>query len=233
MISAETIVAYVDGELDAAARAEVEAAAGDPGIAAQIAAHRALRDNLMAAFAPIIDEPMPERLVAAAQTSPEAHILPFRPRPVVGRPLLVQIGAMAASLVAGIGLTLLVMGVPKADFASRNGGLVARGDLARALSTQLASDDVPTNAPRVSLTFRDKAQTICRTFETATNEGLACRDGKDWRVDIAARAPQRTNYRQAGSSLVMQAVDDRIDGDVMDAASERHARDMGWMISRK
>lgn len=230
MISAETIVAYVDGELDAAGRAEVEtAAANDADVAAQIAAHRTLRADLMAAFAPIAQEPVPERLIAAAQTTetpPTAQVIAFRPR--ISRPVLVQIGAMAASLIVGIGATLMVTQAPKGDFASRSGGLVARGELAHALSTQLASDDGSDKATRIGVTFRDQSHAICRTFTTAANEGLACRDGKDWRVDIASRVTAKTDYRQAGSSLVMEAVDARLDGDVFDANAERSARDAGW-----
>ena len=230
MISAETIVAYVDGELDAAGRAEVEtAAANDADVAAQIAAHRTLRADLMAAFAPIAQEPVPERLTKAAQgtqTPTTAQVIAFRPR--ISRPLLLQIGAMAASLIIGIGATLMVTQAPKGDFASRSGGLVARGELAKALSTQLASEEAGGDAPRIGVTFRDQSHAVCRTFTTATNEGLACRDGKDWRVDIASRVTATSDYRQAGSSLVMQAVDARLDGDVFDAAAERSARDGGW-----
>lgn len=227
MISDEQIIAYVDGELDEAVRAEVEtAAAADAEIAAKIAAHGSLRDSLMSAFAPIADEPVPQALLEAVNVPPpSATVLPFRPR--VSRPLMVQIGAMAASLVVGIGLTLMMQS-SGTDFAAKSGGLMARGDLARALSVQLASDNVAASAPRVGLSFRDTSGALCRTFETAANEGVACRDGKYWRIDVAARVSGKTEFAQAGSSLVMQAVESRIDGDPLDADGERAARDGGW-----
>ena len=101
-ISADKIVAYVDGELDADARAEVEtAAAADPAVAAGIAAHRSLRAQLAAAFGPVADEPVPDRLLRAtapAEAEAEAKVIAFKPRAVLGRPLVMQFAAMAAQI---------------------------------------------------------------------------------------------------------------------------------------
>src|SRR5579862_1257434 len=64
----ETLIAYADGELDAATRAALEAAAAsDPQLAARIARHRALRARLQEAFAPVLAEPVPERLLASTR----------------------------------------------------------------------------------------------------------------------------------------------------------------------
>ncbi|MBW3549872.1 MAG: hypothetical protein KY442_03325, partial [Proteobacteria bacterium] len=61
-LSEPMLHAYVDGELDAAGAAVVEQAMReDPGIAAKIAAERALRERLRQAFAPVLDEPVPGR----------------------------------------------------------------------------------------------------------------------------------------------------------------------------
>jgi uncharacterized protein YaiL (DUF2058 family) len=66
--SDETLMAYADGELEPAARAEVESAMrGDPEVAARVARHQALRTDVFAAFAPVLDEPVPARLSAAAK----------------------------------------------------------------------------------------------------------------------------------------------------------------------
>lgn len=227
MITSEQIIAYVDGELDEGGRTEVEAAAAaDADIAAQIAAHRSLREGLMSVFAPIAEEPVPQALLEAVNAPPADNVVAFKPR--LTKPLFVQIGAMAASLIVGVGLTLLITQWPGSDFTAKSGGLMARGELAQALSAQLASDTVTADAPRVGVSFRDKTGALCRTFETASNEGLACRDGDAWRVDVAAHITDRTEYAQAGSSLVMQAVESRIDGDPLDADGEKAERDGGW-----
>src|SRR5581483_10390293 len=65
--SDETLMAYADGELDAAERAAIERALdSDPALAARVAQHQALRSDVFAAFAPILDEPVPPALTAAA-----------------------------------------------------------------------------------------------------------------------------------------------------------------------
>ncbi|HXA91652.1 MAG TPA: zf-HC2 domain-containing protein, partial [Steroidobacteraceae bacterium] len=64
-ISNERLMAYVDGELDSAARAEVEAAmSGDTEFEQRIAKYRELRDKLKAAYESELAEPVPERLLA-------------------------------------------------------------------------------------------------------------------------------------------------------------------------
>ena len=65
-VDVELLMRYADDELDAAARATVEAAiATNPALAAQVAAFRRQRTRLQRAFAPMLEEPVPERLLAA------------------------------------------------------------------------------------------------------------------------------------------------------------------------
>ncbi|HEX3398609.1 MAG TPA: zf-HC2 domain-containing protein, partial [Steroidobacteraceae bacterium] len=67
-ISDEMLMAYADGELDAPTRARIEAAMKeDPEIAKRVAQHRALREAMQGAFAAVLREPVPERLIAAAR----------------------------------------------------------------------------------------------------------------------------------------------------------------------
>lgn len=132
---------------------------------------------------------------------------------------------MAACLVAGIAMTLAA-GANRGDVVTRDGVLVAQGALAQALSTQLASD---TAGPvRIALTFRDHSGAVCRTFSTSAMDGLACRDGRDWRIDATERDEGHGDYRQAASPLITQAAQDRVEGDVFDAAAEKAARAGGW-----
>ena len=84
----ETLGAYVDGELDAAASAVIEATARtDQVLAARIADARKLRSTMSGAFASVVAEAPPERLIRAVASSPEsaqgpkpaqANVIPFR-----------------------------------------------------------------------------------------------------------------------------------------------------------
>lgn len=70
----ELLMAYADGELSApehaADRARVEAAMrADPQVASRVEKHRALRAKLSASFDRVLDESVPDRLVAAVRAS--------------------------------------------------------------------------------------------------------------------------------------------------------------------
>jgi anti-sigma factor RsiW len=87
----EDLVAYVDGELSTARSVEVAALlASDPAAAAAVSAYRAQNEALKALLAPVLREPVPRRLTAAARG------LSARPAP--------GYAALAASLAAGIAL---------------------------------------------------------------------------------------------------------------------------------
>ncbi len=90
--SEETLMAYVDGELDAATREQVEqAVAADPEVARRVAAHQALNRELRAGFDPVLEEPVPARLVSlvrgAHKGSKPGELLQFRLRPVAPTPV--------------------------------------------------------------------------------------------------------------------------------------------------
>lgn len=226
MINPETLVAYVDGELDAEASAAIEAAAkADPVVADTIAAHRRLRADLFAAFAPVAEEPVPDRLVAAANAPVTAEVISLDSVRARRRQVFTQIGAIAAALVVGVGLTLMLT-QNQGDFRAVSGGLMAQGQLAHALSSQLASDNADTT--RIGLTFRDQKGAVCRTFSTTAQDGLACKSGDGWRIDALARTEGTTEFRQAASPLIMTAAQDRMAGDAFDADAEKAARAKGW-----
>ena len=77
----DTLMAFADGELDAAKRAEITAAMEkDAELARRIAHHRELRARVAGAFSPVLDQPVPDRLVNAARgaTVPAARCCPRR-----------------------------------------------------------------------------------------------------------------------------------------------------------
>jgi anti-sigma factor RsiW len=84
--SDEALVAYLDGELDAEERAHVEAwLDADPVVRDRLLALSEAAGIVRNAFAELVHEPVPERLIAAArgETLPQtdAEIVELRPRP--------------------------------------------------------------------------------------------------------------------------------------------------------
>jgi anti-sigma factor RsiW len=221
----ERLVAYADGELSGDQLAQFEAElAADPGLAQAVERHRALQRRLSAAYAPVLDEPVPSRLTSAVRPQPAAR---RGPPPWA---------AMAACLVAGVaaGVALSRYAGPQAGpLVARDRGLVATGSLETALTSQLASQTGPI---KLGLTFRTAAGRYCRTFQSPADRlaGRACREPGGWTLQATARmasAQIQGEYRTAGSDTpgpVLAAVDGLIAGAPLDAAAERAARDAGW-----
>jgi hypothetical protein len=249
--SDEVLMAYADGELEPAVRDEVEQAMRrDPEVAAAVERHRALRADVFAAFAGVLDEPVPERLQPhPTVTAPAPADGPVRidalaaagARPLAPRWRWPQWGAMAASLAVGVlsgvlGWRNLHGADADAPVATRDGALVAQGQLADVLSRQLASTSANANAdgkgPRVGLSFRARDGHYCRSFQLGASAGLACREGGQWRIPVLAEGEREGGaYRQAGNALppaVLDAIDGRIAGGTLDAAAERAASGRGW-----
>lgn len=243
-ITDEQLMAYADGELDAAAAAGVEAAiTADPALAEAVARHRALRRQLREAFAPALDEPVPERLMAlvrapvaepvVASAAPAAEVVPLRPR---RRWALPEWAGMAAALALGVALSQAFLAPAPADLRTVAGGaLRADGALAQALDRQLAADNTAAGRIAVGLSFRDGSGAYCRSFvlrDPRPLAGLACRADDGWHVPITSEAEVDTGeLRQAAASLppaVLLAVETRLAGDTLDADAERRARDAGW-----
>src|ERR1700722_7880641 len=129
----ETLMAYADGELDAAARAAVESAMReDPQIEARVAAHRTLRRKVQAAYSAELSEDIPERLLAAARgaESTRSKVVNLQDARAVmerkrARPLRAQwrtAGTIAASLVAGVGLGFFMWGRTESPLLRSAGG---------------------------------------------------------------------------------------------------------------
>jgi anti-sigma factor RsiW len=73
--SDETLIAYLDGELDTETRGEVESwLEADAELRDTVAALAASAEALRAAFEPVLHEPVPERLLAAARGVPAAGL---------------------------------------------------------------------------------------------------------------------------------------------------------------
>jgi hypothetical protein len=253
--SDDVLMAYADGELDLRTRAQVEdAMAADPQIARRVAAHQALRQVLRSDFDKVLDEPIPDRLIAAARATSRVRsenrvVVPLqsrrRPR-ALALPQWARLnwtwphwGAVAASFV--LGALVWHFGTDwysSGPLTERDGQLLAAGTLDKALSNQLASAQPAQGPVQIGISFRSKGGNYCRTFqlhEHASLAGLACRDQDKWKLEALAQGEAspgaHSDFRPAGSSLppsIAQAVDQAIDGEPLDARAEAQARTNQW-----
>lgn len=236
-IDPEMLMAYVDGELDPIAAKRVERAAeADTALAEEIARHRRVRARLRSAFDPITSAPPSDALVAMLRASGKVtDIAEIRAKP--SRALsrwLPAGGAVAAALALGL---VIGRGLPQPEgpFAMHDGALVARGETAKALDTQLAAQTA--GAPvRIVVTFRRADGGYCRAFETGDQAAIACRREGGWQVQSlrAASGSATTEYRQAGSAsaALMAEAQDMMAGEPFDAGGERAAIAAHWSPPR-
>jgi hypothetical protein len=251
-LSDDILMAYADGELDLRTRAQVEdAMAADPQIARRVAAHQALRNTLRSGFDKVLDETIPERLITATRATSRAQpqdrvVVPLRPRRV--RTLALpdwawpHWGAIAASFV--LGALVWHFGTDwysSGPIIEQQGQLLAAGALDKALSNQLASAQPGQAAVQIGVSFRSKGGTYCRTFQLRENTnlaGLACRDRDQWKLEAlaggGASPGAHSDFRPAGSALppsIVQAVEQAIDGEPLDAEAEAHAKTNQWRVT--
>lgn len=244
----ELLRAFVDGELDAAAAARVQQLlATDAQAAAFVQRERALRQRLSAAFDPVLDEPVPERLLAALGKAPPAANDPTARAPVLDLAASRALRAprrfggwpawmgMAASLVLGVFVGQRLAPDDSPPVAAAGGQWVAGAPLAQALDSQSVATQ-PAQAPvQLALSFQAQDGRYCRSFTLPQQAmaGLACREAGRWRMEVLAKTEDAPSggYRQAASALppaVLQAVDARIAGAPLDAAAEQQALQRGW-----
>lgn len=242
----EILMAYADGEVDADTRRQIEAAmANDPTLAERVAKHRALRGDLSAAFGGVLDEPVPSRLIDAANSSPVSK----RPATVtdLNAARAAKSGAtksrswswpewtaIAASLLIGVLAGRSAMQPAESEiFATTAHGIVASGYLSAALNEH-ASGTSTDSAARIILSFRSKGGNYCRSFAAGKAAGFACREDNEWRVRALSQSATSTDsgeYRMAGSELppaILTAIDDVMEGEALDREQEQAARERGW-----
>ena len=243
------VMAFVDGELDAAASARIEAAmATDQALRGEVERHRRLRDAARLAFADILSEAPPTALIGAikagatpAEVVDLGAVRAARAKPTAGRPPVArfwQAGAIAATLVIGVAAGRMIGAGP----ASNSGGaglLGADRGLTQALNT--VGPPAPGAVTRVGFSFRNHAGEYCRTFQMGRDQaisGVACHDDQRWSVRVAAAGPATPPsgaYRMAATDTppaVLAAVAAMIDGSSLDAAAEAQARKQEWRPRR-
>lgn len=239
--SEEDLMAYADGELDDTKRQQIRDAINrDPEIARRVASHQALKDSLRKGFDPVLQEPVPDRLLTAARSPSSAsksNVVPLRGHKVATRPQS-RWFALAASFILGA-LALQFGGrlLRSNSITERDGQMLAAGNLREALSNQLAASQTQSSAVQIGVSFLSRDGHYCRTFQLHELGGLACNEGGNWKLEVLARENHTGNaqYRPAASSLppaVVQAVTDSISGEPLDAKEETSARAEKWLSTK-
>lgn len=242
--SDELLVAFVNGELAEPARAAVERAIrADPAIAARVAQHRARRSRVYGVVAGGRDsgghahasgchggaKVVQLDSIRAARLGPLAPPPPPEPQWTPR-----HWGALAAALLVGAlagagGWHVLQDEAELASLSGAGGALVAQGNLAAALTGQLASPG-PSGRVRIGISFLAKNGAYCRSFVMDTTAGLACRENGQWKIPVLAQGPAGAAWMD-GTVLppaVLDAIDQRIEGTPLSSAAERAAQARGW-----
>lgn len=241
----EKLNAFIDGELPAAETREIEALlAQRPDLAAAVERQTQLRRHFANAFAPVMDEAIPQSLRDAVMSSPvslrfrmAAWLRAAATGSFARQPLFRRAAVPAAALACGLLIGIAIQRGTPTPFQVSDGQMIAQGELADALTNRLASAGTPASGPRIGVSFRNRAGRDCRTFVIAgsgtSTAGVACREADGWAVAALAAAPGETSnaYQQAGSDMppvIRSAISSMIAGEAFDAQAERAARDRGW-----
>lgn len=219
IIDDETLLAFLDGELDPARASVVAAAiASDPALARKAEQHRRLKEKLRHAFDSLLHMPTPAGRIPAS-----AQVIDFPPRRPRRLPSFEwqRYAALAAMLVAGLLGGYALRPAAEGPVRAENGQLVASAGLARVLDSQLSGHAV--NGVRIQSSFRAEDGSVCRGFTGATASGIACREGDRWR--IAGLFPASAG---AEDPRVAALADTLISGKPFDAAQEKAAWEKGW-----
>ena len=236
----ETLMAYADGELDAQTRRAIEAEmAVDPQVAQEVERHRAMRAEVGGAFAGVLDEPVPDRLLRAATENRQRTPERARSDSARRRWSWPEWTSIAASLLIGV-LAGRAMLQPEREsrlvVAESDGRVIAGGALAQALSEQLSSQDRHRDRHRPELSAQDPASTAApsarapRTRWSASPAAMP-RPGASTCSRRRLVREAGGDYRMASTQLpapVVQAIAERMQGEALDADEEAIARQRRW-----
>lgn len=218
--SDEELMAFADGEADAALSDDIrKAAAKDPKLAKRIDLFKGTAAMAKDAFGDVGKWQPPQELVdkIKSATTPADNIVAFKPRAANNnRPSFFVPSAVAASvaLAAGIGIGVF-LGGPSADQPTSTIALgpVTNTEVAAALASLKSGEERGLEIGRVQMiaTFTDGANRLCREFELdsvskQTFVTVSCQTGKTWDVVFTAAAPAaQDGYAPAGSRDAVDA----------------------------
>lgn len=216
----ETLMAFADGELDERrSLALEEALAEDETLAERLAVFLDSRRLVGDTLKPLIDEPVPEALLASVKRmaeearekapAPQDNIISFRPKsqavPVATRRWLVPLAASLVAVISG------VIGFSAGRLASpvSNSGAEIAAALGREASGQDVALGADGNVLHIVATFRDAGGALCREYALKQPEKstltVACREGDGWSTRLALTTPVAEGYVPASSQETLDA----------------------------
>lgn len=218
---------YLDGELDMLTARRVEQRlAAEPALAATLEQMREQQAALRAAFEG--QEAVPASVVGLLKSRENVVALPRQAPP---RPAWHY--ALAASLVAGIGLMLS----PPWQAPDDNSSIASVLETSPSMADDWATLDNGMQV-RPVLSFRDNTGTWCREYVAVVggdaSRGVACRDGGQWQVrfEVASDLPGSTDqFRPAGagdSDTIGAYLDEHAAGIALSAEQEAELIERGW-----
>lgn len=229
-ITPEDIAAFADGELSGEREAQVAAAVkADPQLAQQVERHKALKATLASHYAPVLDQPVPDRLAAMLAEPYQAEVVDFAAarEKRESRRRLPHWGWIAGPALAA-SLALAV-------FLPRQGGeapTYADTQLAAVLDHRLVAGQPQAEETRVLLSFRSEEGRYCRAFSGSAGGGIACHDDEGWKLEAVGKGSEgaSTDYRMAGAgdAEILALAQDMAAGPALDAEAEKAARAQGW-----
>lgn len=229
-ITREDIAAFADRELSGEREAEIAAAVqADSELASEVDQHRALKAMLAGHYAPVLNQPVPDRLSSMLAAPQEARVMDFaaaRERRAVDR-RLPRWGWMAGPALAAL--------LALALFLPNSGGdtqAYADTQLAAVLEDRLVARQSPSEETRVLISFRSEEGQYCRAFSGSAGGGIACRDKEGWRLEALGEGSEgaSTDYRMAGArdGEILALAQEMAAGPALDAEGEKVARARGW-----
>lgn len=237
-ISHELLEAFVDGELDEQERARVEAAvAADLALGARVARLREVGKIVAGAYEGLLAAPLPDAVEAAVRTK-TSDVVPFaRPRNRIQWPSAVG-GAAAMAAAFAFAVYSGAFEPPQSAIVAVGGELIAGRELSEGLDRAKSAEafNVEGGRAQVSLSLVTESGKYCRQFHSDVADravdGLACREGDRWRVEIAA-ASHRTatdGFHPAGAAggLLDTAIDRMRPRTILNADGEGAAIARGW-----
>ncbi|MDU0361174.1 hypothetical protein RWK44_12260 [Rhizobium sp. 25PS6] len=212
----ETLMAFADGELDETqSRALEEALADNEALCERLAVFLDSRRLVGDALKPLIDEPVPEALLAsvrrmadeARRQTPQDNVVSFRPKQQqqTMRRWLVPVAASLVAIVTGIVGFALGRIVPSAS----NSGAEIAAVLDREVSGRDVTLPFPETVLHVVASFRDERGELCREYELKQPKSstltVACRQNGAWATRLALTSAKADGYVPASSQETIDA----------------------------
>jgi hypothetical protein len=212
----ETLMAFADGELDETqSRALEEALASNEALCERLAVFLDSRQLVGDALKPLIDEPVPQALLASVRRmadevrhqKPQDNVVSFRPKQQqqTMRRWLVPVAASLVAIVTGV----VGFALGRINPSASNSG----AEIAAVLDREVSGRDVTLSSPETVLhvvaSFRDERGELCREYELKQPKSstltVACRQNGAWATRLALTSAKADGYVPASSQETIDA----------------------------